>query len=80
MVRYNRQSGKIKLLEFDLATITAGDYSVEFKIKRENYLTWYEMVYRAGEHSDKSKDIPPAMSLKNFMIKEIETYLLSKTE
>ena len=42
MVRYNRQNGKIKFLEFDLATITAGDYSVEFKIQRKNYDTWYD--------------------------------------
>lgn len=42
MVRYNRQISKIKLLEYDLATITAGDYSVEFKIQRQNYLTWYD--------------------------------------
>lgn len=64
-VRYNRQNSKIKLLEFDLATITAADYSVEFKIERANYLNWYEMVYRIG---DKTKDIPPAMSLKKHMI------------
>ena len=34
--------GKIKLIEWDFATVTAGDYTVEFPIPEEAYLKWYE--------------------------------------
>lgn len=47
-IRYMFQGGKIVQLEWDVATVTAGDFSVEFAIKKENYLQWKENVYRAA--------------------------------
>jgi len=45
------KGGKIEQLEWDVSTVTAGDYSVEFDIPRENYENWYNTVYKksAGE-------------------------------
>lgn len=45
-IRWSFQGSKIDLLEFDCATITAGDYTVEVKISKEEYNDWYENVYR----------------------------------
>jgi len=36
-IRWLFQGQKIKQLEWDMATVTAGDYSVEFDISREMY-------------------------------------------
>ena len=36
-IHYLRKSSKIKLLEFDIATITAGDFTVEYKINPDAY-------------------------------------------
>jgi len=35
MVRYTRQNDKIKYHEFDLATVTATDFSVEIKLENQ---------------------------------------------
>jgi hypothetical protein len=37
-IRYLYQGGKIKQLDWDMSTITAGDYTVEFAFERENYI------------------------------------------
>jgi hypothetical protein len=50
------------LIEFDCATITAGDYTVEIKFNKEEYNDWYENEYRP-----KLMDtgISTALALKN---------------
>ena len=40
------EGGKIDQLEWDLATVTAGDYSVEFDIPKKAYKDWYENIYK----------------------------------
>jgi len=35
----------INLIQYDIATTTAGDYTVEMDIKKENYLEWYNNEY-----------------------------------
>ena len=54
-----------------MATITAGDYTVELKIDKSHYLRWKESEYKrpGGDFENK---VSPAMSLKNHLIKEIE--------
>lgn len=62
-IRYMFQGGKIVQLEWDVATVTAGDFSVEFAIKKENYLHWKEHVYRApGGPFERNE--APAFALK----------------
>lgn len=68
MIRYLYQGGKITQLEWDVSTITAGDYTVEFMIDESSYKTWLEQKYknRAGD------DYSPALALKEEMITEIQ--------
>ena len=44
-VRYKKEQGKITQVEWDLATCTAGDYTVEMGINMLQYKEWYENVY-----------------------------------
>ena len=46
MIRSLHYGGKIKLLEWDFATITAGDYTVELPIPETAYVEWYDNEYK----------------------------------
>ena len=61
------KGGKITQLEWDLSTVTAGDYSVEFDIPADAYNIWYTLTYKrsGGEHAE---GYSPALSLKRTMI------------
>lgn len=39
-LRYAAQGSKIKALEFDISTITSGDYTVELPIDSDDYKKW----------------------------------------
>ena len=68
------KGGKIQQLEWDISTVTAGDYSVEFDIPRRNYEEWYNRTYlRSG--GEKDQGYSPALSLKRHMIETIEQAL-----
>ena len=73
MVKSLYQGGKIKMLEWDMAMITAADYTLEFTIPESAYKKWYEEDYRAG--GDFDADVPPAMSLKKSLKNIIESTL-----
>ena len=45
-IRYLYQGGKITQLEWDVSTITAGDYTVEFTIDESSYKTWLDQKYK----------------------------------
>jgi len=40
-VRWLYLKGKLNQVEWDMATITAADYTVEMAIKEKSYLAWY---------------------------------------
>ena len=65
-LRHLFQGGKIKQLEWDMATITAGDYTVELKIDADNYRQWYNNEYRKPG-GDYERNIAPAYSLKTYL-------------
>ena len=44
-IKYLFQKGKIQQLEWDMSTITAGDYTVTFDILKKNYKSWLEESY-----------------------------------
>jgi len=73
-IRLMYQGGKIVQLEWDVATVTAGDFSVEFPIKRDSYLQWKEQVYRAPGGPFEQGEAP-AMALKKQLKREIEEKL-----
>lgn len=68
------KGGKIEELEWDLSTVTAGDYTVEFEIPKHNYMEWYNNMYKrsGGEYST---GYAPALSLKRFMCQQIQSAL-----
>ena len=37
------------IIEWDLATFTAGDYTVEYEIESDVYKEWYENHYKQSE-------------------------------
>ena len=73
------QGGKIKRLEWDMATITAADYSVEFEIPEVGYQKWYDEDYKKPG-GDYDNNVPPAMSLKKTMIAVIEETLTQELQ
>ena len=62
------------MLEWDYATCTAGDYTVEFTIPESAYQQWYDNEYKQ-EGGDFDADIAPAMSLKTQLKNIVESTL-----
>jgi hypothetical protein len=44
--RYAFQGSKILYLDFDVSTITAGDYTIEMKVPMDKYKDWLETEYK----------------------------------
>lgn len=57
-----------------MSTVTAGDYTVELKIDADNYRSWYNNEYRKP-NGDFENNVAPALSLKRFLAKNIESEL-----
>lgn len=53
-----------------MATITAGDYTVEYTIPKDIYYNWYQNFYKAN-----GARASPAFTLKLYMIERIEAFL-----
>ena len=66
-----QSQNKILLSEWDLTTITAGDYSVEMDITEDMYNRWEADHY----FNDKEEGKSAGESLKESIIKYIETVL-----
>lgn len=74
MIRYLYQGGKMKQIEWDMSTVTAGDYAVEFPISRENFETWKKMHYDS-EGGLKETGVSMAIGLKKYLTEQIEEIL-----
>jgi len=68
------KDGKIRQLEWDLSTVTAGDYTVEFQIPAPAYQRWYTDTYKS-RGGDCDQGFSPALSLKRTLINQIESAL-----
>ena len=62
------------MIQWDMAMVTAADYTVEFSIPEEAYEKWYLEDY-SKENGDKENEVPPAMSLKKALKEAIEETL-----
>ena len=62
------------MLEWDMSTITAGDYTLELRIPPDAYEGWYTTEYKA-QGGDFENDVPPAVSLKARLIDLVENTL-----
>jgi len=60
----------MKQIDWDMSTITAGDYSVEFQIPREAYDDWKNEYY-LHQNGYKERGYSPALALKEHMSEEI---------
>lgn len=69
-VRFASNSSHIQALEFDLDTVTAQDYSIEFQINKEVYEAWKDQYF------DPNGKEAPAMALKRHMQAKIENLLV----
>jgi hypothetical protein len=74
--RYAFLGSKIWLLDFDVSTITAGDYTVEMKVPMDKYKDWLETVYkqtyfRRGVSSAKAFSECIRRDVENAVLKEI---------
>ncbi len=59
-----------------MATITASDYAVEIKIKRDDYMKWYLDQYKQSEDYKRlAGNLPISFVYKNKIITEIEREL-----
>ena len=68
-VHYADQSSNIQLLEFDLETITATDFTIELKISQRFYFDWKD------RHFDSEQFHTPGMAFKRFLKDRIENLL-----
>ena len=64
-------------LEWDMATITAGDYTAEMEIKKETYINWYDNQYKVPG-GDYERGISSGYSMKVHLKQAIERYLESE--
>ena len=63
-IRAAYQGGKIQQIEWDVTTVTAGDFSVEFAVNEKDYLQWKENVYEVAGGPMEAKQQAPAYALK----------------
>ena len=66
-LQYLYKNGKIMHLKWDISTVTAADYTVEFDIPADNYYSWYNDEYKSY-YGEFGKGYSPALSLKRHMV------------
>ncbi|CDW91100.1 UNKNOWN [Stylonychia lemnae] len=72
MMFYLRQQTQIQKVEWDVETITAGDYTVDLKISQSMYQTF------VNQHHQKYAFDPQGYALKKYLKQEIETKLTNE--
>lgn len=74
VLQYLYKGGKIRQLEWDISTVTAGDYTVELPISAEAYQTWYSGTYKSY-YGEFGYGVAAGMSLKKHLVDAIEKAL-----
>lgn len=67
-----KKSSRLRFLDWDIETITLGDYSIEYSITSDSYDWFLENIYNP---QDKPNGDSPGESLKKYMQREIEGLL-----
>lgn len=65
VIYYLKENSKLQNVEWDVATVTAGDFSVEYQITKEMYQDFMD------NHFDRSRYESPGMALKCYLKKSI---------
>ena len=76
-VYFLKKNSKIKNLEWDASTITAGDFTVEYKISSDAFKFFLSTHY---DVHDKAHGVSIGDSLKRYLKKEFETLLQVKLQ
>lgn len=72
-IRYQKLGGRIKALDYDLTTVTAGDFTVELKITKTMYNNFINNIYK---QQDKYKNYGGASrAFKYYLADELERRL-----
>lgn len=71
-IYYLKRISKLMAIDWDVQTITAGDYTVELHISEKSYNWWLNNVYNVN---DRARGVSTGESLKTYLYKEIENTL-----
>ena len=69
-IYYLQENSKLQNIEWDVATVTAGDFSVELQITHEMYNIFM------SDHYDRVKYESPGMALKCYIKENIEEFCI----
>ena len=72
-IYYQKRHSNLSYLDWDVQTITPGDYSLQYEITDEAYQWFLDNVYNNSEDAANGKST--ALSLKDYMKKELELLL-----
>lgn len=78
LIYWLQTTSKLDQLKYDLKTITAGDFTVEFDITREMYETFLMDIYEpTGKHEKEESGEPysPALYLKKYLAERVSEIL-----
>jgi hypothetical protein len=75
-IYYQKRYSKMNQLDWDIQTITPGDYTLQYEITDEAYQWFLENVYR--KNRDEENGISIALSLKTYMKAELEKMLTER--
>jgi hypothetical protein len=73
---FMKRNSKMNQLDWDIQTITPGDYTLQYEITDEAYHWFLNNVYYPQKHEDQGISI--ALSLKTYMKSELEKLLTAK--
>ncbi|CDW85661.1 UNKNOWN [Stylonychia lemnae] len=78
VIYYFKRTSKLNQIDWDIQTITPGDYTLHYEITDEAYNNFLSTIY--SQNGDEEKGVSRGMSLKNYLRKEIEAILTEKLQ
>lgn len=82
LIFYLQQTSKLDAIKFDIETITASDFTVEYEISKEMYEEFECTVYPTYEKQQEVRDGQPTgnnyskgLALKKYLVDEIQKLL-----
>ncbi len=76
VIYYMKRYSKMNQLDWDIQTITPGDYTLQYEITDEAYHWFLNTIYYPGSFEQEGTSI--ALALKNYMKAELEKMLTEK--
>ena len=76
VIYYFKRTSKLNQIDWDISTITPGDYTLHYEINDEGYEWFLQNVYR--RNGDEENGISAGTSMKLFLKAEIERILTER--